>query len=73
MLTILKGCAVLRGLFWETNVTKLEPIEDLIYDTLRQGIIFAEAWENAAIETTGTMRRFWPELNARLKKLRLSE
>ena len=49
-------------------MTKLEPIEDLIYDTLRQGRIFAEAWENAAIETTGTMSRLGPELCFRLKK-----
>lgn len=48
-------------------MSKLEPLEDLIYDTLRQGRIFAEYWEDAAIDTSGSLRRLWPATNTRLK------
>lgn len=49
-------------------MSNLNPLEDLIYDTLRQGRIFAEAWEEAAIETTGSLRRLWPVTITRLKE-----
>lgn len=48
-------------------MSNLEPLEDLIYDTLRQGRIFAEAWEAAAIDTSGSLRRLWPATISRLK------
>jgi len=49
-------------------MSKLEPLEDLIYDTLRQGRIFAEYWEDAAIDTSGSLRRLWPATITRLKE-----
>ncbi len=49
-------------------MSNLEPLEDLIYATLRQGRIFAEAWEEAAIDTSGSLRRLWPATIARLKE-----
>lgn len=49
-------------------MSNLEPLEDLIYDTLRQGRIFAEAWEEAAIDTAGSLRRLSPITITRLKE-----
>jgi hypothetical protein len=49
-------------------MSNLDPLEDLIYNTLRQGRIFAEAWEETAIDTTGSLRRLCPATISRLKE-----
>lgn len=49
-------------------MSNFDPLEDLIYDTLRQGRIFAEAWEEAAIDTACSLRRLWPATITRLKE-----
>jgi hypothetical protein len=49
-------------------MSKLEPLEDLIYDTLCQGRIFAEYWEDTALDTSGSLRRLWPATITRLKE-----
>lgn len=48
-------------------MTILIPIEELLYDTLRQGRLFAETWEATSMEITGSLRRLWPATKDRLK------
>lgn len=67
-LAVLKRAAIPRAPKREINMSNLEPLEDLIYDTLRQGRIFADYWEEAAVDTTGRLRRLWPATITRLKE-----
>jgi hypothetical protein len=45
----------------------LIPIEELLYDTLRQGRLFAETSEATNMEIAGSLRRLWPATKERLK------
>lgn len=67
-LAFLKKAAIPRAPKRETIMSNLAPLEDLIYDTLRQGRIFAEAWEEAALDTSGSLRRLYPVTITRLKE-----